>query len=102
MSVRDQALAERKKWYRTVPDPMVLIFLILLATFALTYIIPAGEFERVMQDGRTRVVPDSFHYLTDVAAISPFDIFVAIPKGLNAASLYLFIVRSEERRVGKD
>ncbi|KJZ09987.1 MULTISPECIES: AbgT family transporter [unclassified Halomonas] len=92
MSAHDQTLKERKKWYRTVPDPMVLIFLILLATYALTFIIPAGEFERVMQDGRTRVVPDSFHYLSDVAAISPFDIFVAIPKGLNAASLYLFIV----------
>lgn len=92
MSTRDQALTQRKKWYRTVPDPMVLIFLILLATYALTFLIPAGEYERVLQDGRTRVVPDSFHYLSDVAPISPFDIFVAIPRGLNEASLYLFIV----------
>ncbi|SHF65678.1 Uncharacterized membrane protein YfcC, ion transporter superfamily [Modicisalibacter ilicicola DSM 19980] len=94
MSIREQTLAERKgkKWYQTVPDPMVLIFLILLATYALTFVVPAGEFERVMQDGRTRVVPGSFQYLTDVAAIPPFDIFVAVPKGLNEASLYLFIV----------
>lgn len=92
MTSRDQALSAQKKWYQTVPDPMVLIFLILLATYALTFVVPAGEFERVMEDGRTRVVPDSFQYLSDVGAINPFDIFVAVPRGLNEASLYLFIV----------
>ncbi|QOR40020.1 YfcC family protein [Billgrantia diversa] len=93
MQTTEQALTQRKKkWYRTVPDPMVLIFLILLATYALTFVVPAGEYERVEQDGRTRVVPESFTYLPDVDAISPFDIFVAVPRGLNEASLYLFIV----------
>ncbi|MFW3616570.1 YfcC family protein [Billgrantia antri] len=93
MSTTEQALTQRKKkWYQTVPDPMVLIFMILLATYALTFVVPAGEYERVEQDGRTRVVPESFEYLPDVGAISPFDIFVAVPRGLNEASLYLFIV----------
>ena len=92
MNQQAQAQQARKPWYRTVPDPMVLIFLILVATYVLTYFIPAGEFERVMRDGRTAVVPDSFQYLKDVAAIHPFDIFVAIPKGLISASQYLFIV----------
>ncbi|WP_163576300.1 YfcC family protein [Halomonas faecis] len=93
MSTTEQALSQRKKkWYQTVPDPMVLIFMILLATYALTFVVPAGEYERVQEDGRTRVVPESFTYLSDVEAISPFDIFVAVPRGLNEASLYLFIV----------
>ncbi len=93
MTSHDQTLrTHKKKWYQTVPDPMVLIFLILLATYALTFVVPAGEFERVMEDGRTRVVPGSFQYLNDVGAINPFDIFVAVPRGLNEASLYLFIV----------
>ncbi|MDX5379359.1 MAG: AbgT family transporter [Halomonas sp.] len=93
MSTTEQALTQRKKkWYQTVPDPMVLIFMILLATYALTFVVPAGEYERVEQDGRTRVVPESFEYLPDVGVISPFDIFVAVPRGLNEASLYLFIV----------
>ncbi|UYG03049.1 AbgT family transporter [Halomonas sp. LR3S48] len=93
MQTTEQALTQRKKkWYQTVPDPMVLIFMILLATYALTFVVPAGEYERVEEDGRTVVVPDSFEYLPDVGAISPFDIFVAVPRGLNEASLYLFIV----------
>ncbi|WP_235040582.1 YfcC family protein [Vreelandella profundi] len=81
-----------KKWYQAVPDPMVLIFLILVATYLLTFIIPAGEFERVTQNGRTMVVPGSFTYLENVANIPLFNIFVAIPEGLVAASRYLFIV----------
>ncbi|WP_026285673.1 YfcC family protein [Vreelandella zhanjiangensis] len=81
-----------KKWYRVVPDPMVLIFIILVATYLLTFIIPAGEFERITQDGRTVVVPGSFTYLDNVANIPLFNIFVAIPEGLINASRYLFIV----------
>lgn len=81
-----------KKWYRVVPDPMVLIFMILVATYLLTFIIPAGEFERVTQDGRTVVVPGSFTYLDNIANIPLFNIFVAIPEGLINASRYLFIV----------
>ncbi|MGM0823511.1 MAG: YfcC family protein [Pseudomonadota bacterium] len=86
------AARPRKKWYQTVPDPMVLIFMILVATYLLTFIIPPGEFERTTQDGRTVVIADSFRYLNDVAAMSPFNIFVAIPEGLISASQYLFIV----------
>lgn len=92
MSTQEQSLHERKKWYRAVPDPMVLIFLILVATYALTFVIPPGEFERVARDGRTAVVPGSFEYLRNVASIPPFDIFVAVPKGLISAAQYLFIV----------
>lgn len=81
-----------RKWYRVVPDPMVLIFMILVATYLLTFIIPAGEFERITQDGRTVVVPGSFTYLDNIANIPLFNIFVAIPEGLINASRYLFIV----------
>lgn len=94
MTEHNTAAAARpqKKWYQTVPDPMVLIFMILVATYLLTFIIPPGEFERTTQDGRTVVIADSFKYLNDVAAMSPFNIFVAIPEGLISASQYLFIV----------
>ncbi|MDR5865378.1 YfcC family protein [Halomonas koreensis] len=81
------------KWYQRVPDPMVLIFLILVAAYLMTFIVPAGEYQREMLDnGRTSVIPDSFRYLADVANLHVFDIFVAIPEGLIAASQYLFIV----------
>jgi uncharacterized ion transporter superfamily protein YfcC len=92
MSSLEQTRRSSRPWYRTVPDPMVLIFMILVATYALTFVIPAGEFEREERDGQTVVVADSFETLTDVAALHVFDIFVAIPEGLIEASQYLFIV----------
>jgi uncharacterized ion transporter superfamily protein YfcC len=85
------APAERK-WYKQVPDPMVLIFLILVAAYLMTFIVPAGEFERETVDGRTTVIPGSFSYLADVANLHIFRIFVAIPEGLISASQFLFIV----------
>ncbi|MFG6177545.1 YfcC family protein [Halomonas sp. THAF12] len=81
------------KWYQRVPDPMVLIFLILVAAYLMTFIVPAGEYQReVLDNGRTSVIPDSFRYLANVANLHVFDIFVAIPEGLITASQYLFIV----------
>ena len=80
------------KWYKQVPDPMVLIFLILVAAYLMTFIVPAGEFERQVVNNRTTVIPGSFEYLSDVANLSVFKIFVAIPEGLISASQYLFIV----------
>ncbi|MDV5169714.1 YfcC family protein [Photobacterium rosenbergii] len=93
MDITDKLASEGKKpWYRNMPDPMVLIFMILVATYVLTFIVPAGAFERVVTGGRTTVVPESFAYLTDAPALHLFDIFVAIPKGLISAAPYLFIV----------
>lgn len=88
------------RWYQKFPDPMVLIFYILLAATALSWIVPKGAYELVKVDGRQRVVAGSFHYLTGnqdpltfFGVIDKiFDIFVAIPEGLVQSSQYLFIV----------
>ncbi|MCG9789187.1 AbgT family transporter [Vibrio mediterranei] len=82
----------KRPWYKSMPDPMVLIFGILVATYLLTFIVPAGVFERAVVDGKTTVVPESFTYLQDAPSVHFFDIFVAIPKGLISAAPYLFIV----------
>ena len=93
MDMTEKMASEAKRpWYRNMPDPMVLIFMILVATYVLTFVVPAGEFERVVANGRTTVVPESFAYLIDTPAVHFFDIFVAIPKGLISAAPYLFIV----------
>lgn len=38
---------------------MVLIFLVLVGVYLLTFIIPAGQFTRELVDGYNRVVPGS-------------------------------------------
>ncbi|MGF1720692.1 AbgT family transporter [Vibrio kyushuensis] len=83
---------QKTPWYKNMPDPMVLIFMILVATFLLTFVVPAGEFERVVINGQTSVIADSFTYLKDAPSVHVFDIFVSIPQGLISAAPYLFIV----------
>jgi len=45
-------------------DTAVIMISLLIVASALTWIIPGGEFDRVVVDGRERVVAESFHHVT--------------------------------------
>ncbi|MEQ9537423.1 MAG: TIGR00366 family protein [Deltaproteobacteria bacterium] len=74
-----------------IPDPMVLIFFVLVFAAIATHVVPAGAFETELVDGKTRVVPGTYHAVTGAPA-GVFDVFVAVPRGMLAAARYLFIV----------
>ena len=76
-----------------VPHAWVIIFMIIVMVAILTYIVPAGEFERTKDPttGRIVVVPDSFHYV-ESSPVGFLDTFVAIQKGMiDAASIVSLI-----------
>lgn len=68
-----------------------LLFLVILAVFGASFIIPPGTFDRHVVDGRNLVIPGSFHEITR-ASLSFFDIFRAVPNGLIGASSIVFLV----------
>lgn len=73
-------------------NAFVLLFFVIVISAILTYIMPAGEYDRVEKDGRTIVVPDSFH-LTDSSPVGFFDIFTSIHTGMvNGAGIIFFIL----------
>ena len=73
-------------------NAFVLLFFVIVIAAILTYIIPAGEYERVEKAGRTLVVPNSFHF-TDSAPVGFFDIFKSIHTGMvNGAGIIFFIL----------
>ncbi|KOS71708.1 C4-dicarboxylate ABC transporter permease [Lysinibacillus contaminans] len=73
-------------------NAFVLLFFVIVISAILTYIMPAGEYDRVEKDGRTLVVPDSFH-LTDSSPVGFFDIFTSIHTGMvNGAGIIFFIL----------
>ena len=47
-----------------MPHTYVILGIILLSVIALAYIIPSGEFDRVLDEssGKMIIIPDSFHY----------------------------------------
>ncbi len=79
-----------KRWYERIPNPFVLLFLIIIAVGLLTYIIPAGEFERVNVGGRMGVVAGTYHSV-EQSPVGFFDLFKALPIGMVKSASIIFI-----------
>ena len=73
-----------------MPHIYVILFLFGLVAAISTYLIPAGEFDRVeIEGGRTAVDPESFRY-TEATPTSLIDFVTAIPRGLIDAGEVVF------------
>ncbi|CAM4322963.1 YfcC family protein [Jeotgalicoccus halotolerans] len=71
----------------------ILLFIVILGA-ALSYIIPAGEYERVEVEDRVEVIGGSFHSV-EQNPVSFMDLIMAIPTGLNEAAdiiFYIFLI----------
>jgi len=79
-----------------VPHTLVILFGMVILAQILTYVIPAGSFDRVENDkGQLQVVPGSFHLTPETPALSPAAFLMAVPKGLSGAHkiiLFVFII----------
>lgn len=86
----DSGSAAKKKF--EFPHVIIILFSITIIASILSYIIPAGEFDRVEQDGNTVVVEGTYK---TVESNPPgiFDIFLSIPEGMiEGASIIFFIL----------
>ena len=68
-------------------NPLTLLFALVLIVSLLTYIIPAGEYDRVVDEvsGRTLVVPGTYHTV-EAHPATPITFFMSFDAGLNSAS----------------
>ncbi|EHR78791.1 C4-dicarboxylate ABC transporter permease [Thermococcus litoralis DSM 5473] len=80
--------SKKKRW---VPDAYVIIFVVIVLATIATWVVPAGEFERTQVNGRTVIVPDTFHYV-EGNPIGPWEMFLSIVKGLQEAAPIIFFV----------
>lgn len=85
-------LEKNKKKFK-VPHTYVIIFSIILIAAVMTYIVPAGQFERVkdLETGRTIVDATSYHRIEKNPA-TIFDILKSIPAGMNITSSIIFAI----------
>ena len=76
-----------------MPHTYVLLTGILLCVVVMTYLIPAGEYDRVMDaaSGRMVVLPDSFHYIEGIRP-GIFDICLALQRGYVSAADIMFLI----------
>ena len=69
----------------------VLIFCLIILSAVLTYIIPAGEFQREELNGREVIQPGTFTY-TDMNPIGFLDVFSCIHSGMMQGASIIFFV----------
>ena len=76
-----------------MPHTYVLLAVILLVVVLLTYLIPAGQYDRVLDpvSDRMVVVPGSFHSVEGARA-GFFDIFLALQRGYVGAADIIFLI----------
>ena len=75
------------------PHPLVLLTFFIALAAGLSYVLPAGRFERRPDPltHRDVVVPGSYHRVAPVP-VPPADVLLAIPKGLQDAAGVIFFV----------
>ena len=72
-------------------NPYILLFSVIFVCGLLSYIIPAGSFERQVVDGKTMVVPNSYK-VVDPHHASIIDIFRAVPYGFIGSAPVIAII----------
>ena len=75
------------------PDALTLMLACIAIAALLTWILPAGEFNRVADaaTGRDVVVAGSYHAV-ERSPVGPFDAVVAIPRGMIESASVIFLV----------
>lgn len=81
----------RKKF--KFPSSIVMLFFLIVIVMLMTYVIPAGKFDQVVNaDGVTTVDPNSYHTI-DQTPVNPFRLFTSIQDGfVNGASIIFLII----------
>ncbi|NCC47343.1 MAG: YfcC family protein, partial [Bacteroidia bacterium] len=73
---------ELKQQGQRMPHIFVILFVFIFFMAVLTYLIPAGVFDRIPVEGTSRMMidPDSYHHV-DRTPVGLLKLFVAIPQG---------------------
>lgn len=92
MTERAEILKSRKKF--TMPHAYVILLMIIVLCTALTWVMPAGTFERVEDPalGRELVVPGSYETV-EASPVGVWGFFMAIYTGMvNAGEIIFFVI----------
>lgn len=84
---------ETKKKKREFPSSLVIIFIFILIAVALTWVVPSGQYDRVLNEatGRMVVDPTSFHYIDNIR-VNVFQMFQAFSQGMQDAGWVVFMI----------
>ncbi|MEA4988440.1 MAG: YfcC family protein [Anaerovorax sp.] len=82
-----------KKGFK-LPSSTVMLFVLICIVTIMTYVVPAGQFDTMMNEKTgTEMIDASSYHVVDQSPVSPFRMFVAIQEGfINGASIIFLIL----------
>ncbi|CAM4156755.1 YfcC family protein [Lacicoccus alkaliphilus] len=86
-----QQTGDPKDISQKFPHTYAILLSVVIIGAILSYIIPAGEYERTEVDGQTVVVSGSYEGV-EQSPVGIFELFMAIPNGLIEASSIIFYI----------
>lgn len=78
------------KFKLEMPHTYAILMLIIVISWLLTYIIPAGEYAREKKNGQTIVIPGTYHTVSS-EHLNFLNIFRAVPEGLISGGEIVFL-----------
>ena len=81
----------KPSFFKEFPHSIVLLFFIIVLATLATHIIPAGTFDRVLIDGRLRVIAGTYRLIAE-QPLGLMDMFIAMPKGFGVAIEVIWVV----------
>ncbi len=90
--MKEQVGKEKKKKKLELPDTLIILLGMILVATVCTFIIPAGEYKRVLNQATNRQVADpaSFHYVAQ-KPVGIMEMFFSIPQGLIESANIVFL-----------
>lgn len=84
---------EPEKKRKEFPHILVILFIAIIVATVATYLIPAGQYSRVMDEasGKMIIDPTTFTYVSSTP-VNPFEMFVSIEEGLIDAANITFLI----------
>ena len=85
--------APKKRFLERFPHVYVILFLLIIISAILTYIIPANQYDLQVIDGETSklIDPNTYHSV-DQAPIDPWEVLLSIPKGMGEVAYIIFFI----------
>lgn len=77
-----------------IPHTFAILFYFLVLIMVMTWVVPAGSFERVMDEANDveTVVPGTFAFTGEQSPVNPLELFFCIQKGFVESASVIFLV----------
>lgn len=84
---------EKEKKKRRFPHVYVILFLVIIVSALLTYVLPANQYDKQIKDGKeTKLIdPNSYHAI-EKNPVNPAQMVLAVPKGMQEVASIIFFI----------